>query len=225
MNTIQRLTAIGNQEDLEAWWHPLWTQMLLPFTAAGGYLGNTANLCVAPQPALRDPVTGGFPYRYPDFAVIEAGQAGGAAFKTLHLLMEVKRPTNVGQFLQAQLECRFYITLALNPINHPPAASIYCVAAAGDWWSWREAQQAGGVWNWTAAGNAREFVVSLIANSSVDLNFRSKACWTPFAGTIMLGDDDLAQEFLATGRADLGFRDGFRSEGFQGWHDAHLHGL
>ncbi|KAK4450844.1 Inversin [Podospora aff. communis PSN243] len=47
----------------------------------------------------------------------------------------------------------------------------------------------------------RKFIAErLIVDPSVDLNLRSKAGWTPFAGTLMLGDADLAQKFLDTGQ-------------------------
>ncbi|KAK4166211.1 hypothetical protein QBC43DRAFT_298842 [Cladorrhinum sp. PSN259] len=92
MNTTpERLKEIGRQESLEAWWHPLWTYKLL-FFVRPGYTGTSQNLSIAPQPALRNPITGAAPYCYPDFAVISSGQnAQGAVGRRLRLVMEIKR--------------------------------------------------------------------------------------------------------------------------------------
>jgi hypothetical protein len=147
---IPQLTTIAQIEDLEGWWYPLWTLKLLPYVAPG--YGGTQNLAICPQPALSHPVTGGFPYVYPDFAMIDSyGAAGGAPFgRNLRLVMENNRTDSVGWMAQAQNDCQHYLVYAINAANHP-ANPICFVATAGGAWTWRVAQHGLGGWAWLAA--------------------------------------------------------------------------
>lgn len=127
LKTTTRLLSLATQQNLEAWWYPLWTYRLSVYTVN---YGRNPNLSIAPQPSIEKP--GSTRYLIPDFAIIETRSQ--QPFKELQLVMEVRRRENALTVIQARLKTREYLKWAVRNVNNPNQAGVYGIAATGGYW-------------------------------------------------------------------------------------------